>query len=118
MKLVVTICLLGIAAVSCSKAQSKFPELSGAYFGKTAPKENAEVFMNEIISKLDEPEMCAAFTKDGKEFYYNALQNGNWAIFVTREINGVWTKPVPINFTSGYTDRDFTIFQRGHKLIT
>lgn len=116
MKQIVVLCLIYMAVLSGSKAQDSFPELSGPYFGEIAPKEKAEVFMNEIISTLADPEMCAGFTFDGKEFYYNALYNDNWTIFATREINGRWTKPVPVNFSAGYTDRDFTISPDGSKI--
>jgi Tol biopolymer transport system component len=62
------------------------------------------------------PEMCAAFTRDGKEFYFNAQSKGHWAIFQMQEINEKWTSPVPMPFTSGYTDRDFTISPNGQKI--
>jgi len=60
--------------------------------------------------------MCAAFTKDGKEFYYNAQYKNRWTIFLTKEINGEWTKPKPLAFTSGNTDRDFTMSPDGKKI--
>ena len=40
----------------------------------------------------------------------------NWAIFCCKEVNGKWLKPEPISFTSGYTDRDFTISPDGVKI--
>ncbi|MFC1725663.1 TolB family protein [candidate division KSB1 bacterium] len=91
-----------------------FPVLKGPYFGQKAPAEKAEVFLDNIISKFNEPEMNAAFTRDGKEFYYCAYDNNNWAIFFTKEINGRWTKPEPLSFTSDYTDRDFTMSPDGN----
>ena len=48
-----------------------FPVLKGPYLGQKAPAEKAELFLNGIISTLKEPEMCAAFSKNGKEFYFN-----------------------------------------------
>jgi len=117
------ILIIGIVLISCNqnskcqnKTEYKFPVLKGSYFGRIAPKGKAEVFMDGIISKIDKPEMCAAFTKEGKEFYFNAIYNENWTIFVTRNVNEEWTNPEPINFTSDYIDRDFTISPDGNKL--
>lgn len=93
-----------------------FSSLKGPFFGQTAPEEKAEVFLDGIISTLDQPEMCAAFTLDGKEFYYNAQEEGQWSIFFTKLDNGRWTKPQPLPFTSGYTDRDFTMSPDGNRI--
>jgi len=98
------------------KKESKLLNLKGLYMGKKAPVEKADVFLDGIISKMNTPEMCAAFTKDGKEFYYNALYKGEWSIFTSKDSGNGWTKPVPLNFTSGFVDRDFTISPDGNKL--
>ena len=96
--------------------QNTFPVLRGPYFGQKAPVEKAEVFLDGIISTIQDPEMCAAFAKDGREFYYNAIFKNNWTIFSTKIVDGKWTKPEPMDFTSGYTDRDFTISPDGNKI--
>jgi Tol biopolymer transport system component len=93
-----------------------FSSLKGPFFGQTAPEKKAEVFLDGLISTLDQPEMCAAFTLDGKEFYYNDREEGQWSIFVTKLDNGRWTKPRPLPFTSGYTDRDFTMSPDGNRI--
>ena len=98
------------------KRENIFRNLKGPYMGKTAQVQKADVFLDGIISKMNTPEMCAAFTKDGKEFYYNALYNGEWSIFVSRDSGQGWTKPVPMSFTSGFVDRDFTISPDGNKI--
>lgn len=97
-------------------AQVNIEELSGSYFGLKAPRDSSVVFIDGIISTLDKPEMCAGFSPDAREFYYNALLNDNWTIFVTKEIDGKWTKPEPINFTAGFTDRDFTMSPDGKQI--
>jgi len=94
-----------------------FSKLEEPYFGQKAPIDKAEVFMNGIISTKSEPEMCAAFTYNGKEFYFNKKYNGNWAIFFTKMVNGFWTKPEPLPFTSDFTDRDFTISPDGKRFF-
>ena len=96
--------------------QTDFPLLEGPYLGQKPPGMTAEIFAPGIISTLEMPEMCAAFTADGKEFYYNAQHKGQWSIFMTSETNSRWTKPEPLAFTSGYTDRDFTMSPDGQKI--
>ena len=97
--------------------QNDFPDLKGPYFGQTAPVDAAEIFMEGIISTREDPEMCAVFNADGKTFYYNALYENRWTIFVTRESNGRWTRPEPMAFTAGYTDRDFTMSPDGGRIF-
>jgi len=70
------------------RAADGFSQLKGVYSGQTAPKEKAEVFLDGIVSTLEEPEMCAAFAVDGKESYFNARHGDSWSIFVTREVRG------------------------------
>lgn len=61
--------------------------------------------------------MNAAFTKNGKEFYYCTKYKNTWAIFYTKEINGYWIKPKPMHFTSpDFADRDLTISPDGNRI--
>ncbi len=106
-----------VPAQRSSAKESNFPELTGPYFGREAPMEVAEIFMDGIISTLNEPEMCAAFTRNGKEFYYNAQYKGSWAILFTKEVKGKWLKPAPLWFTSNNTDRDFTLSPDGNRIF-
>ncbi len=89
---------------------------AGAYFDQEAPVDVAGLFMNEVISKYSEAEMCGTFSENGTAFYYNAELNGNWTIFLTSMIDGKWCTPKPIGFTDGFTDRDFTISPDGRYL--
>ena len=88
----------------------------GKFFGKNPPIETAEVFMDGVISSIGKAEMCAAFTDEGTRFYYNALHDGYWTIFECKMVNKKWTEPSPINFTNGFTDRDFTVSPDGKQL--
>lgn len=99
------------------KPEPAFPVFTGPYFGKSAPKEHAEIFLDGIISTRDKSEMNAAFTPDGKEFYFCTRFKGNWTIFAARESKGTWLKPAPINFAGGFTDRDFTMSPDGNKIF-
>ena len=114
MKISVLLCI-GISLCGFLQ-QHDFPVLEGPYMGQKPPGKTAELFAPGIISTLEMAEMCAAFTKDGKEFYYNAQYKNRWTIFLTKEINGEWSKPKPLAFTSGNTDRDFTMSPDGMKI--
>jgi hypothetical protein len=106
--------------IPSAKGDSPFhdwPVLRGPYFGQRVPTGKAEVFLDGIISNLNEDEMCAAFTADSREFYYNACHEGNWTIFVTKEVDGQWTQPSPLPITASYTDRDFTMSPDGNKIF-
>lgn len=110
--------LLSLLCVyGASTQQDEFPELKGPYLGQKPPGLIPEIFAPGIISKLDEDEMCAVFTADAKEFFYNAYYEGHWTIFTTKEVNGQWTRPIPMPFTSGYTDRDFTMSPDENKIL-
>jgi len=108
--------MLILSLVSNLAAQEDWPILKGPYLGQKPPGKISDVFMDGIISTIQNPEMCAAFTIDGREFYFNAKKDGHWAIFFTREVDGKWNTPKSMAFSSIYTDRDFTISPDGQKI--
>ncbi len=116
MALILALVLVILSGAS-SFGKNSISGFSGPYFGKLAPVSNGEIFMDGVICKIDEPEMCAAFAENGKEFYFNRIENGKWTIFFTKEVSGSWTEPRRINFSSGFTDRDFTISPDGKKMF-
>ncbi len=68
---------------------------SGPYFGQTPPGNEPEVFAPEFISINGRFEQNAAFTPDGKEFYF-CTTNSSWSDFdtyYTMEIEDEWTDP-------------------------
>jgi len=111
--IILTIFIFIVGSLHSQEKTTGFPKLKGPYFGQKAPIKKAELFMDGIISTKSDPEMCAAFSLDGKEFFFNNEFNGYWAIFFTKVVNGFWTKPEPLPFTSDFTDRDFTISPDG-----
>ncbi|RDY61715.1 TolB family protein [Flagellimonas nanhaiensis] len=122
MKIYLPLFFLLLVGTKCIIAQNieenplDFPILKGPYFGGEVPDMFSEVFIDEVISKENEPEMCGVFTDEGTKFYYNALHNGVWTIFETKLVDRQWLRPKPIDFSNGYTDRDFTISPDGNKL--
>jgi Tol biopolymer transport system component len=110
------ILLLVVTVFAKFGQEDDFPILKGSYLGQKAPGNTSEVFLDGIISTLENPEMCAAFTADGREFYFNRRYNDRWTIFSTKEVDGKWTTPKPMPFSSAYTDRDFTISPDGQQI--
>jgi Tol biopolymer transport system component len=109
--------LLLIVTVFTSFRQiDNFPILKGLYLGQKSPGNTSKVFMDAIISTVENPEMCAAFTADGKEFCFNRRYKDRWTIFFTKEVEGKWTTPKPMPFSSIYTDRDFTMSPDGQRI--
>ena len=103
------ILLLIVLVLTNFGEQDDFPAMKGPYLGQKPSGDTSIVFMDGIISTLENPEMCAAFTEDGKEFYFNRRYKDRWTIFLTKEVDGKWTTPQPMPFSSIYTDRDFTM---------
>lgn len=116
MKKIIALIILTVTISNCY-SQNKFPELSGQYLGEKPPSKTAKLFLDGAISTEYNAEMCAAFTPDGKEFYFNSDMSGNWKIYCTVLINGKWSKPKPLPFSSDFTDRDFTMSPDGNTIV-
>lgn len=108
--------LLVLPKISIAE-KTECSDLSGPYLGQTAPEKKCAIFLDGIICNFDTAEMCAAFALKGREFYFNKIDNGKWCIFFTHEVSGKWSQPQPINFTEGFTDRDFTISPNGKSIF-
>jgi len=74
--------------------QPAFPALKGPYLGQTPPGMTPEIFAPGIVStELNTRDI--AITPDGKELYFcvNLASFTFSTILVTREVDGVWTRP-------------------------
>jgi hypothetical protein len=69
-------------------------ELRGPYLGQQPPGPTPKLFASGIVN-AGMPTRDAAFTPDGKEFYFSVFVPGfvHAAILVTRLSHGEWTKP-------------------------
>ena len=79
---------------------------SGPYFGQEPPGATPEVFAPGFISVDGRFEQNAAFTPDGKEFYFSTTDN-NWGAFrlyYTKEIDDEWTDPKLADTILGFYD--------------
>jgi Tol biopolymer transport system component len=108
--------VLVLISVSILNSESDFSSLKGPYFGQAAPKDAAVVFLDGLVSTLEGQEMNAGFSPDGREFYYCQRNGDAWSIYWTRDGEKGWTVPEPLPFTSGFTDRDFTVSPDGARI--
>jgi len=96
-----------ISAFVWSVAQNeKFPILKGEYLGQKPPGIKPEVFAPGIVSTT-QGEFNAAFSPDGKEFYFSVNEpSGRETMkFMTRKDNQ-WTPPQAVPFVSSQNDCD------------
>lgn len=82
-------------------------ELKGPYLGQTKPDTVPLIFAKNFVSNeimVHSP----TFSSDGNEIYYTAESskyNGG-TIFVSKQINGVWTQPKPEDIDGDYREID------------
>jgi Tol biopolymer transport system component len=109
--------LLSIIIVLAGHAQQDdFPVLKGPYFGQKPPGMTPEVFAPGIVSTA-QGEFNAAFSPDGKEFYFSVNEPGGRETmrFMTYEKNR-WTSPKPAPFVSPQNDCDPIFSHDGSRL--
>jgi len=94
---------------------SDFSNLKGPYLGQKPPGMAPEIFAPGIIS-TGFSERIAAFTPDGKEFFYALWGTPHGVILHLKEVNGHWTKPEVAPF-SGQYQGDFTMSSDGNKIV-
>ena len=70
------------------------------------PDSVALLFLPGIVSG-DSLDFNAAFSPDGKSFYFSRSSKGKWMIYVTKLNEGLWSKPVLTSFNeSEYSQAD------------
>jgi len=93
-KLLLICCLMISSAVNLLSADKDFSPLTGPYLGQKPPGMIPELFAPGIVSsELNTRDV--AITPDGKEIYFcvNLADFTFATILVTREVNGLWTRP-------------------------
>ncbi len=75
-----------------------FPVLKGDYLGQTPPDSIPEIFAPGLVSVEGRYEYGLAVSPDGMEIFFTGDGPGD-GLMVTRQIDGVWTKPEPANLT-------------------
>jgi hypothetical protein len=117
-KLILTNLLL-ITSIVISAQHKDSLKLTGPYLGQKPPGMEPEIFAPDFISTKEYGELNAVFTKDGNEFYFSrrGVPGKYSKIMVTRQINGSWSKPEPVNFSGIKDDIDLFITPDGKSMI-
>ena len=101
--------------------KNTFPHITGPYLGQKPPGGTPEVFAPGIVSTNNHVEMGCAWTPDGKEFYFSRSETSdigsNWAIWMTRETDSIWSKPQVVEFSGVYRDFAPSITHYGKYMI-
>jgi len=90
------------------KQKNTFPLLTGPYLGQKPSGTTPEVFAPGIVSTNNHVEMGCAWTPDGKELYFGRSETSdigsNWAIWMTREKDSIWSEPQVVEFSGVFRD--------------
>jgi Tol biopolymer transport system component len=97
----------------CTREQ---PHEATIHYPQPLPDSVALPFLPGIVSR-DSLDFNAAFSPDGKRFYFSRSHEGKWMIYVTVLREGAWSKPVLAPFTETtysqadpFVTRDGTIY--------
>ena len=88
------------------------------YLGQKPPGNTPKVFAPGIIS-TKKNELNSVFSPKGDEFYYSIYTPkpvGQYTIWYSKMIKGVWTKPEIAPFSGEYTDVDMAFSPDGNRL--
>lgn len=97
--------LAALSLSSCAQSADvtsspdSFPVLTGEYMGQTPPGEEPEPFVPGIIT-TELYTRDIAMTPEGDEIYFSILGRGFVAIAYTRLVEGRWTRPEVVPFSS------------------
>jgi len=87
------------------------------YLGQTAPGLTPEIFAPGIVSTPETNEWSCTFSPDSSEMYfYRIAENGYCTLFCTKFVNGGWTDPEEVDFSSGYTALEPHLTLDNHRL--
>ncbi len=98
--------LLSIMFVSCINAQQgDFPVLKGPYLGQKPPGMTPEIFAPGIVSHQRSVHSATIFSPDGSEVYWTVMNDSeSMRIVFMKQVDGVWTQPQEVPFTSTSDD--------------
>ena len=101
-----------------------WPVLKGPYLGQKPPGMTAKIFALGIISTKEKYELNSVFSPKGDEFYYEIStttpeekKEGKYfyIIMVSKQINGIWTKPKMAPFSGKYSTVDMCFSPDGNR---
>jgi hypothetical protein len=100
------LCFLSIAHLACNSNKNNREELVQIQYPRQLPDTSAIPFLPGIVSK-DGFDFNAAFSPDGKSFYFSRSKNGQWDIYVSRYDDTKWAEPTIASFCNEkYSEAD------------
>lgn len=114
-KIISTLFLLTACTKEIPESAKKMTSLTGDYLGQTPPGQTADVFGLGVVS-TGMNERDAAFTPDGREFYYSIWQYSRGTIVRMKRIDNGWTQPHVVSFSGKFNDIEPFITSDGNKL--
>lgn len=104
--------LLMLCIYSCKPSDKQHPAIQISY-PSPAPDSTSGSFLPGIVSK-DSLDFNAAFSPDGKSFYFTRSENRNLKIYVTHYDGKKWIDPIRPSFVeSHYSEADLTFAPDG-----
>jgi|GEM_PF-549874 len=98
-----------------------FPTLTGPYLGQDPPGRIPEVFLTGLLNTVTTGAFCNVFTPEMDQMYftyYQRAENAVSGIAWIRRVDGVWTRPEILGFSSGdFDDNDMCLLPDGNTMI-
>lgn len=107
--------ILTAMVASSWKTQEEFTDLKGDYMGQKPPGMTPEKFLPGVVSTT-KTEFNAAFSPDGKYFFYSVNEAGREAMLFMKRANDRWTAPRLAPMVSERDDCDPYFSHDGQRL--
>jgi hypothetical protein len=118
MKKTIIFCCLLVVAITINAQQTDFPELTGPYLGQKPPGMTPQPFKPDIFSK-DGEQHDLFFGPGGLEAVWTERNpaDNTFRFLYTRSIDGIWSDPVVIQFSTTYRNMELCMSPDGMKLF-
>ena len=122
MKKIAIICILSCTSVfTMGLHQKDLPKLTGPYLGQKPPGMIPKPFMPGLLNNDKSGAFCSVFSPEMDEFYFTYYQrdeNAVSGIAWMRLVDGVWTQPEILGFSSNeFDDNDMCLLNDGKTMI-
>lgn len=81
-----------------------FPDLKGNYLGQPLPGRTPKLLARGIVSSIWGLHSSVAFSPDGSEAYWRAMNDRSGALQSMKRVNGQWKAPAPAAFSGSSID--------------
>lgn len=107
--------LLPIVVTTACRPEGGLVHLSGPYLGQDPPGLSPKVFAPGVVS-TGANELNAAFSPDGREFYFSQWEGGRNTLMRMRTEDGLWTDRSVAPFSGTFSDVDPFLSADGRRL--